>query len=95
MVIDVGNWNIVIHVTICWQASRDALRLVDFAIRFSYSICGDRAANRMLNCSIRSASGDVLRRRVILRREMVKSLLLESSRRMLHIVKLGALVEVL
>lgn len=49
----------------------------------------------MLNRSVRSACGDVLRRRVVIRREMLKSWLLERSRRVLHIVELAALVEVL
>ena len=78
--------------------SRDALRLVDFAIRFSYSICGDGASHwTVLNRSVSSACGDVLRRRVVLRREMVKMgwLCLECSRRVLHIIELAALVEVL
>jgi hypothetical protein len=75
--------------------SRDALRLVDFAICFSYSVRGDRAANRMLNRSVRSACRDVLRRRVVIRSEVLKSRLLERSRRVLHIVELAALVEVL
>ena len=49
----------------------------------------------MLNRSVRSACGDVLRRRVVIRREVLKSWLLERSRRVLHIVELAALVEVL